>query len=353
MDTVAHNYLLELRRERTSRDIVQWHLDGFARLLLRSLSTDLAYVRDLGMSPDDQILARTALSKIGRVLLEDFDRQVSSGFCRGLTELPRFLDAWLKYVGADYTLAHWNLDRFRYHAWRLARLARKNKRIAATITLDHLETAIQELVILAQQSPATFYQLGTTASELCSLSPLAVLKRYNPGSVQITKVVTATVPLLRLVRREIDALLRLDPEAFEDFIAERLEEMGMEVRKVGSTYSPDGGVDLIATPRGSVFPFLLAVQVKHHRNFATTTGPGPIKDLQTVLATSPFHAGMIVTNTGFTPDAEWWASKMPGKIQLHDIRSIREWVSSRYDATRLRNIPTTIQLTPKVSVNVW
>jgi len=141
--------------------------------------------------------------------------------------------------------------------------------------------------------------------------------------------------------------------AFEDFVAERLDDMGMDVHKIGSTYTSDGGVDLIASPRGSVFPFLLAVQIKHHHRPNIKTGPAPIKDLQTVLANLPFHAGMIVTNTEFTPDAEWWASKAPGKIQLHDISSLRNWITSRYDATRLQNIPAKIQLTPRLSVDVW
>jgi hypothetical protein len=57
-------------------------------------------------------------------------------------------------------------------------------------------------------------------------------------------------------------------------IANRLENMGLSVQLVGDVNRKDGGVDIIAYPnRGCGFPFLLAIQAKHHRSSRKTGAP--------------------------------------------------------------------------------
>jgi hypothetical protein len=92
---------------------------------------------------------------------------------------------------------------------------------------------------------------------------------------------------------------------------------------VGDIFARDGGIDLIGYPRpgACAFPFLLAVQAKHHRT-ARKTGSSEVRDFHGVLASrnSPFHMGMIVTNTSFTADAAWFASNNQTLMRLRDIR---------------------------------
>ena len=107
--------------------------------------------------------------------------------------------------------------------------------------------------------------------------------------------------ILGALAEDPSRLHRLTPEAFELFVAERLSAMGLGVKRVGASNARDGGIDILAWPeQNAAFPFLLAVQVKHRRQRASL-GPGPIRELRGVLTSHPIDAGLIVTNTTFTP----------------------------------------------------
>jgi hypothetical protein len=62
------------------------------------------------------------------------------------------------------------------------------------------------------------------------------------------------------------------------------------------------------------FPFTGAVQVKHHRSAAITTGPDAVRDLTGAIAAKPFNLGVVITNTTFTPDARWFAENQGNLI---------------------------------------
>lgn len=353
MDSTSHAHLWELREAASSEDPTLWHLKGFTRLLLRAFCRDLNYVRDLGISEQDHQLVQETLVGIRNIMSSGSLSGESSGFMQHLNDIVGFFEGWLRYAGSKVDISHYNLKRVDHCQHRLSRLTSKNKKLPTYFQTESVAHAIGLLVRLAERSPSTFYHLGTVSDEFCCMSTVPDLQGRRPGRTVITRVVSASVSLLRLLERDINAIYRLEPPAFEEFVAERLDAMGFDVHQVGNTFTSDGGVDLIATPRASPFPFLLAVQVKHHREPSIKTGPAPIKDMEAVLSSLPFHAGMIVTNTSFTPDAEWWASKNPGKIQLHDASSVSHWIQRRFDVDRLRNIPQQIQLTPRLKVGIW
>jgi hypothetical protein len=146
----------------------------------------------------------------------------------------------------------------------------------------------------------------------------------------------------------------ISPEQFEEFICDRLYAMGLEPQRVGNTNSKDGGVDVIFWPRErGAFPFLGAAQIKHHRNPQTKQGPSAIRDFAGVLAGHPFTAGILVTNTSFTPDAEWFAREHARLVRLREFRDIRRWMFDIFDnAAEWREIPTMIQLCPGVSITL-
>ena len=113
--------------------------------------------------------------------------------------------------------------------------------------------------------------------------------------------------LLRWFLEDTNRLMQLTPDKFQYLIADRLEYLGLGIQMVGNVFLKDGGVDIIAYPKGLAVPFLLAVQVKHHRT-QRKTNVRDVRDFQGVLTSgnSPFNVGMLVTNTTFTPDAEWF-----------------------------------------------
>src|SRR5262249_1719182 len=149
--------------------------------------------------------------------------------------------------------------------------------------------------------------------------PLAVQDAISPereqtprspkGRIKRVEVVPASAQLLRLLKADPRELYNISPEQFELLLLERLTKAGYDVTRIGAVNRKDGGVDLVARPLRSQYPFLMAVQAKHHRRPELKVGPDDLKNLHAVVATQPFNAGLLVTNTTFTADAEWWAAE--------------------------------------------
>jgi Restriction endonuclease len=123
---------------------------------------------------------------------------------------------------------------------------------------------------------------------------------------------------------------------------------------VGHVFRKDGGIDIVAYPRCSTFPFLLGVQVKHHRSRAKT-GVSDVRDFHGVLTAghSPFHMGIIATNTTFTFDAQWFAENNQRIMRLRDLKDLQRWL--RYDFMNdceWREIPERIQLAPRIFADI-
>lgn len=153
-----------------------------------------------------------------------------------------------------------------------------------------------------------------------------------------------------------DELHRLSPSQFEEFVLDRLHAMGLEAYPVGGgTFHRDGGIDIIFTPAKSyAFPFLGAVQVKHRRDPQSKLGPGPLRELFGVLAANrSFAAGMIVTNTSFTPDAKDFATRCQPVLRLRDFKDLMRWVSENFtDDAEWREMPKRIQLCEGISIDL-
>ncbi|PZO39968.1 MAG: hypothetical protein DCF17_12610 [Shackletoniella antarctica] len=131
--------------------------------------------------------------------------------------------------------------------------------------------------------------------------------------------------------------------------------MGLSVQLVGDVYRKDGGVDIIAYPnRGCAFPFLLAVQAKHHRSNRKTGSPD-VRDFHGLLTSrvSPFHMGMIVTNTSFTADAQWFADNNQNLLRLRDMKDISRWMKNDFmNEAEWREIPEKVELVSGVTIQI-
>ncbi len=138
----------------------------------------------------------------------------------------------------------------------------------------------------------------------------------------------------------------MSPRAFQRFVADRIDAMGLEVQIVGDVYRPDGGIDIVAYPKivTFAFPFLLGIQVKHHATGANVGSPD-IRNLAGVLL-SPgfrFNIGMLVTNTAFTPDARWFAENHAAMLRLRDMDDLRRWLFEDFqNEAEWREIPDKI-----------
>ena len=163
-----------------------------------------------------------------------------------------------------------------------------------------------------------------------------------------------TAEFLAWLDEEPERIRSLSAEKFQYLIADRLEQLGLTVQLVGSIYHKDGGVGIIAYPRSGGIPFLLAVQVKHH-GIDKPTVVGNIRDFHGTLTSnsSPFHIGIVVTNTYFTADAQWFANQNKKLIRLRDLQDLRRWFKNDYDNEfEWREIPAKVTLAPGVEIDV-
>jgi hypothetical protein len=156
------------------------------------------------------------------------------------------------------------------------------------------------------------------------------------------------------ILKEPSRLYQVSPDEFEEFVCDRLFAMGFELRQVGATNRKDGGVDILFWPRLSgAFPFLGAAQIKHHRNPNTKEGPKTVREFAGTIAGHPFNAGLLVTNTCFSPDAEWFAREHAKLLRLRGFNDIRRWLLNNFsDEAEWREIPKSIELCPGVVINI-
>ena len=179
------------------------------------------------------------------------------------------------------------------------------------------------------------------------------LSKYGSSKPYLVGLKEFSSERLELLAQQPEKVLQLTPEQFQFLIANRLDELGLEVTVTGNINRKDGGIDIIAVPRRG-FPFLLAVQVKHHRT-TRKTSVSDVRDLNGILqsANSMFHMGMIVTNTAFTPDAKWFAENNARLLRLRDSKDLCRWLRNDFiNEAEYREIPDSITLAPGVTVSV-
>lgn len=174
------------------------------------------------------------------------------------------------------------------------------------------------------------------------------------GYSELITIVDASSRLADVLQGKPERMSELSPEQFEALVADRLDQMGYAVERTGVTNLRDGGIDLVAVPKGSqLTAFLLAVQVKHHRG-PQPTGRDAV-DRLLAWQNSPFRLGLLVTNTRFTRDAIWVASRDPAKhfLRLRDFADLARWLRGTFTSELdWREIPDRIELAPGITITV-
>lgn len=160
--------------------------------------------------------------------------------------------------------------------------------------------------------------------------------------------------LLPQLAEDPNLIHSLSPDQFEEFICERLFAMRLEPRRVGSLNRKDGGIDIVFWPRDkSAFPFLGAAQVKHHRSLLRCESSASVRDFAGAVAAHPFNAGLLITNTSFSPDAAWFAKEHAKLLRLRDFADIKRWLANNFASdAEWREIPKEIELCPGVLIKV-
>lgn len=170
--------------------------------------------------------------------------------------------------------------------------------------------------------------------------------------VELVTGITATI--INRILRDPKELYKLSPDKFEEVVIDRLEAMGYEVTKVGETYQPDGGVDIIIRAK-SGFPCCGAVQVKHHQRSALKTPVDVIQRMLGVLSqhSEKFNMGLIVTNTSYTNPGEFVLARLGQHLLLRDGKDVHRWIRGDFNIEdEQREVPQRIQLTPHLTVDL-
>jgi hypothetical protein len=156
------------------------------------------------------------------------------------------------------------------------------------------------------------------------------------------------------LRSNLDLIHVLSPEQFEEFICDRFSAMGFELKRTGPTNRKDGGIDVLFWPQQKVpFPFLGVAQLKHHRDPSRKEGASTVRDFAGAILGHPFNAGLLITNTTFSPDAKWYARERANLIRLRELQDIRRWVYGNFtDDAEWREIPSSIELCPGVVIRI-
>ena len=143
-------------------------------------------------------------------------------------------------------------------------------------------------------------------------------------------------------------------DKLSDLVCDRLDNMGFELARVGpGTYRKDGGIDIVAWPRATTVPYLMAVQAKHTASPSRKIGPAPVRDLLGTVQMHGFNIGLLVTNTTFTPDARWVAKQRPLLMRLHDAADLQRWLRNEHlREQEWRDIPTEIEVCPGVFIRL-
>lgn len=149
------------------------------------------------------------------------------------------------------------------------------------------------------------------------------------------------------LREDASIIHQLSPDQFEEYVCDRLAAMGLEPQRVGRINQRDGGIDILFWPRSrDRFPFLGAAQVKH-RKPERTIGPATVREFAAAIANQPISAGLIVTNTTFTPDVRWFAQERAKLLRLRELEDVKRWIRNDFASEHeWREIPSSIELAP-------
>ena len=171
----------------------------------------------------------------------------------------------------------------------------------------------------------------------------------GPGKPYAVRLIPFSDRQLDWLREAPERLNSLSKEAFQNFFADRLSAMGLEVQVLGGVYERDGGIDLIAypPPGSGVIPFLMAGQAKHKASTHDKIGPADVREFFGAIAEKEYHFGMFVTNTTFTPDADWYAKERRRLLRLRDLLDMRRWLNDDFNnEAEFKEMPDTIEYAP-------
>jgi restriction system protein len=165
----------------------------------------------------------------------------------------------------------------------------------AEIHLDRVEKAVCLRNLGAQVS--------RHADELQPVKPIVDFKMVDRRFVEQSDVISDL--------ESRPNLMDLNPYEFENLVANLFDRMGLETKQTRS--HRDGGVDAVAFDKRPVLGGKVVIQAKRYKN---TVGVAAVRDLYGTMLNEGANKGILVTTSGYGPDAFNFAKDKP--IELID-----------------------------------
>jgi restriction system protein len=170
------------------------------------------------------------------------------------------------------------------------------------ISVRVIKTRFSELTLAKVDKLACLRNLGATVSprpsELQAVKPLVQFDMVDRRFVDQPDLLS-----------DLEArpnLMELTPTQFEQLVANLFERMGLDTKLTRA--SRDGGVDAVVFDTTPVTGGKLVIQAKRYRH---TVGVAAVRDLYGTVQHEGANRGILVTTSGYGPDAFTFATDKP------------------------------------------
>jgi restriction system protein len=141
-------------------------------------------------------------------------------------------------------------------------------------------------------------QVSRQAAEAQPVKPIVEFQMADARFVDQTDLVSSLSSAMNL--------MDLNPYEFEQLVANLFGQMGLESKLTRS--SRDGGVDCVAFDARPVLGGKVVIQAKRYRH---TVGVSAVRDLYGTMMNEGANKGILVTTSGYGPDAFEFAKDKP------------------------------------------
>jgi restriction system protein len=180
---------------------------------------------------------------------------------------------------------------------------------------------IKPFLISVRATKSTFNEINLSKiNKIICLRNLGAQVSPRPYEIQPVKPIVEFDMVDKRFVEQNDLLGKLDsrpniyelnPYEFENLVSNLFQKLGLETKLTRTT--KDGGVDVVAFDLRPVLGGKVVIQAKRYRN---TVGVSAVRDLYGTMMNEGANKGILVTTSGYGPDAFEFAKEKP--IELMD-----------------------------------
>lgn len=134
--------------------------------------------------------------------------------------------------------------------------------------------------------------------------------------------------LIKALNKNPEELYLLTPRKFEELVAELLTRKKMKVKLTKKTR--DGGYDMLALSETEIGQHLYYVECKRHSK-GKPVDVTIVRALYGVVENDKATAGLIVTTSYFTKDADSFREDVKYRMSFKDYNDLKDWIKTASD----------------------